>query len=339
MDDDVSDNRDTFWVTDKRAYDIVDLGLTNHDDQPIGDPALLESFVYSVICATVLLQGLSSGLVANVLRLQRPAPNDLLIIGAHYFGRELAAQLVREGEQEVVLLDTNARNIAIAKKDGLVALHRDGMEAEKIHEEEQALFGAGQVLALTDNVELNQLLMQRWAGELDNEKVFGWIPADNTTQEDQLTGQSVFGDLSRPAVIGSELLQGESSFESVSWEDGMSLPSGDWHPLYIRRGKVLKAVPHDGALKELVKDGDEVICLRRSEGFLRRALQSGDFLQVDCTDIESLYSQLAHVAAGQIEGLSKDQILEDLGAAHPKTAATRSCGVAEKAATHSCTQL
>ncbi|HBM86284.1 MAG TPA: hypothetical protein DD423_05855 [Opitutae bacterium] len=289
------------------------LTLQSHD-QPIGDPALLESFVYSVICATVLLQGLSSGLVAKVLRLQRPAPNDLLIIGAHYFGRELAAQLVREGEQEVVLLDTNARNIAIAKKDGLVALHRDGMEAEKIHEEEQALFGAGQVLALTDNVELNQLLMQRWAGELDNEKVFGWIPADNTTQEDQLTGQSVFGDLSRPAVIGSELLQGESSFESVSWEDGMSLPSGDWHPLYIRRGKVLKAVPHDGALKELVKDGDEVICLRRSEGFLRRALQSGDFLKVDCTDIESLYSQLAHVAAEQIEGLSEDQILEDLGA-------------------------
>lgn len=289
------------------------LTLQSHD-QPIGDPALLESFVYSVICATVLLQGLSSGLVAKVLRLQRPAPNDLLIIGAHYFGRELAAQLVREGEQEVVLLDTNARNIAIAQKDGLVALHRDGMEAEKIHEEEQALFGAGQVLALTDNVELNQLLMQRWAGELDNEKVFGWIPADNTTQEDQLTGQSVFGDLSRPAVIGSELLQGESSFESVRWEDGMSLPSGDWHPLYIRRGKVLKAVPHDGALKEWVKDGDEVICLRRSEGFLRRALQSGDFLQVDCADIESLYSQLAHVAAEQIEGLSEDQILEDLGA-------------------------
>jgi NhaP-type Na+/H+ or K+/H+ antiporter/mannitol/fructose-specific phosphotransferase system IIA component (Ntr-type) len=289
------------------------LSLQSHE-QPIGDPALLESFVYSVICATVLLQGLSSGLVAKALRLQRPAPNDLVIIGAHHFGRELATQLVHEGDQEVVLLDTNARNIAIAKKDGLIALHRDGMEAEKLYEEEQALFGAGQVLALTDNVELNQLLMQRWADELDNEKVFGWIPSDHNTKEDQLTGQSVFGDLSCPAVIGSELQQGESSFESVTWEDGMSLPSGDWHPLYIRRGKVLKAVSQDGALKELVRDGDEVICLRRSEGFLRRALHSGGILQVDCADIESLYSQLAQVAAEQIEGLSEEQILEDLGA-------------------------
>jgi NhaP-type Na+/H+ or K+/H+ antiporter/mannitol/fructose-specific phosphotransferase system IIA component (Ntr-type) len=283
-------------------------------EQPVGDPALMESFVYSVICATVLLQGLSSGLVAKALRLQRPAPNDLVIIGAHHFGRELAAQLMRKDEQEVVLLDTNARNIAIAQKDGLLALHHDGMEAEKLYEEEQTLFGAGQVLALTDNVELNQLLMQRWAHELDNEKVFGWIPAENRIKEDQLTGQSVFGDLSRPAVIGNELLQGESSFESVTWEDGMSLPSGDWHPLYIRRGKLLKAVPQDAALKELVKDGDEVICLRRSEGFLRRALQSGGVLQVDCADIESLYSQLARVAAEQLEGLSEEQILEDLGA-------------------------
>jgi NhaP-type Na+/H+ or K+/H+ antiporter/mannitol/fructose-specific phosphotransferase system IIA component (Ntr-type) len=289
------------------------LSLQSHE-HPVGDPALMESFVYSVICATVLIQGLSSGLVAKALRLQRPAPNDWIIIGAHHFGRELARQLMREDEQDVVLLDTNARNIAIAKKDGLTALHRDGMEAEKLHEEEQALFGAGQALALTDNVELNQLLMQRWADELDNEKVFGWIPSDNSTQEDQLTGQSVFGDLSRPAVIGSELLQGESSFESVTWEEGMTLPSGDWHPLYIRRGKQLKAVPHDAALKEIVKEDDEVICLRRSEGFLLRALQSGGFLEIDCADIESLYAQLAHVAAEQIEGVAEAQILEDLGA-------------------------
>jgi mannitol/fructose-specific phosphotransferase system IIA component (Ntr-type) len=276
--------------------------------------ALMESFVYSIICATVLIQGLSAGIVAKILRVQRPAPNDWVIIGAHHFGRELARQLIREDEQDVILLDTNARNIALARKEGLPALLRDGMEAEKLYEEEQTLFGTGYVLALTDNVELNQILMQRWAHELDNEKVFGWIPNDSPTKEDQLTGQSVFGDLSRPAVIGGELLQEESSFESVTWEEGMTLPSGDWHPLYIRRGKQLKAIPQDAALKELVKEEDEVICLRRSEGFLLRALQSGGYLTLECETIEQLYTQLAHVAAEAIEGISEETILEDLGA-------------------------
>ncbi len=281
-------------------------------ENPVGDPALLESFVYSVICATVLIQGLSAGIFAKMLGLQRPAPNDWVIIGAHHFGRELARKLMRKDEQHVLLLDTNARNIALAKKEGLPALHRDGMEAEKLYENEQALFGAGYVLALTDNVELNQLLMQRWAEELNSESVFGWIPLDSPTEEDQLTGQSVFGDLSRPAVIGSELLQGESSFETVLWEEGKSLASGDWHPLFIRRGKQLKAIAQDASLKELVKPEDEVICLRRAEGFLLRALYSGGFLHLECESIESLYAQLAYAATAHVPTILQNQVLEDL---------------------------
>ncbi len=285
----------------------------NNKDISVGDPALLESFVYSVICATVLIQGLSAGLFAKALRLQRPAPNDWVIIGAHHFGRELARNLMRKDEQYVLLLDTNARNIALAQKEGLPALNCDGMEAEELYETEQALFGAGYVLALTDNIELNELLMQRWAEELDNEKVFGWIPLDAPSKEDRLVGQPVFGDLSRPAVIGSELMQSESSFEVVKWEDGKSLPSGDWHPLFIRRGKQLRPVPHDAMLKELVKDEDEVICLRRSEGFLLRALQSGGFLRLKCDTLESLYSQLATVATEQVEGIEAEKVMNDLG--------------------------
>ncbi|CAA6678220.1 MULTISPECIES: cation:proton antiporter [unclassified Lentimonas] len=305
------------WVAPRGVVAASMASLFALSLQSKGDPegaALLESFVYSIICATVLIQGLSAGMVAKLLRVQRPAPNDWLIIGAHHFGRELARQLIREDEQDVMLLDTNARNIALAKKDGLPAMLCDGMEAEKLYEEEQALFGAGYVLALTDNVELNQLLMQRWAEVLDTEKVFGWIPSDSTTKEDQLTGVSVFGDLSRPAVIGSELLQEESSFESVTWEEGMTLPSGDWHPLFVRRSKQLKAVPQDSALKEMVKEDDEVICLRRSEGFLLRALQMGGYLNIECDTVEQLYTQLAHVAAEAVEGVSEETILEDLGA-------------------------
>lgn len=281
-------------------------------DNPVGDPALLESFVYSVICATVLIQGLSAGQFAKFLRLQRPAPNDLVIIGTHYFGRELARNLTREDEQDVILLDTNARNVAFAQKEGHHAIRADGMEAEKLYEEEERLYGAGNVLALTDNAELNQLLMQRWAEQLDNERVFGWIPKDSSTSEDQLTGQSVFANLSRPAVISTELMQGESSLEFIQWDENKSLPTGDWHPLYLRRGKILKPVPHDAALKEMAKADDEILCLRRSEGFFYRALKSGQFLDLTCTSLATLYEKLAEAAVTHNPSLSEDQILSDL---------------------------
>ena len=283
-------------------------------ENPVGDPALLESFVYSVICATVLIQGLSSGLVAKALHLQRPAPNDWVIIGAHHFGRELARKLAREDVQNVILLDTNTRNIGLAQGDGLKAVSGDGMEAEKLYEEEEGLYSTGYLLALTDNIELNQILMQRWAEQIDSENVFGWIPTQSPTTEDQLTGQSVFGDLSRPVQIGNELLRGDSSFETVTWEEGKTLPSGDWHPLFIRRGKQLRAVARDAALKDAVKPDDEVICLRRSEGFLLRALESGGLVHVDCATIEELYEQLTETAAAEHETLDKTRILEDLTA-------------------------
>lgn len=281
-------------------------------ENPIGDPALLESFVFSVICATVLIQGLSAGIVARILGLQRPAPNDWVIIGAHHFGRELARTLVTEEDQSAILLDTNARNIALAREEGLLALNRNGMEAEELYEDEEALYGTGYALALTDNIELNQLIMQRWSAVIDSENVFGWVPTEHSTKEDQLTGQAAFGDLSRPAVIGSELMRGESSFESVTWQEGMSLPTGDWHPLFILRNKQLRAVPNDASLKEMVKEDDKIICLRRSEGFLIRALQSGDFLELDCTNFADLYGQLSKAATRALETISADQIQAQL---------------------------
>ncbi|HKK17554.1 MAG TPA: cation:proton antiporter, partial [Opitutales bacterium] len=281
-------------------------------ENPVGDPALLESFVYSVICATVLIQGLSAGFIAKLLRLQRPAPNDLVIIGAHYFGRELARKLFRKEEQAVILLDTNSRNVSLAQKEGLDAIRADGMEAEKLYEDEERLFGTGNVLALTDNVELNQLLMQRWAEQLDNERVFGWVPKDSPTSEDQLTGQSVFADLSRPAVISTELMQGESSLETIEWEEEKSLPTGDWHPLYLQRGKQLRPVPSDAALKDMAKAEDIVLCLRRSEGFLYRALKSGQHLRIDCDSVSTLYEKLVDAVVRENPSLSKEQILGDL---------------------------
>ncbi|MEC9227496.1 MAG: PTS sugar transporter subunit IIA, partial [Verrucomicrobiota bacterium] len=277
-------------------------------------PALIESFVYSVICATVLIQGLSSGLVARLLRLQRPAPNDWVIIGAHHFARELTKKLTREKEQSVILLDTNARNVSLANRDGLMALKCDGMEAEKLYEEEPLLFGTGYVLALTDNVEFNQILMQRWADILDNEKVYGWIPQDSPHAEDQITGQSVFGDLTRPSVIGTELMQVESSLEVVTWKSGKTLPFGDWHPLFIRRGRSLKVIANDAALKDVVKEEEEVLCLRRRKGFLLRALQSGEFATLHTNSIPDLYAQLTDLAGKKIDNISKDNILNSLNA-------------------------
>ena len=75
----------------------------------------------------------------------------------------------KKDDRSVILLDTNPSHMKMAKKYGLNAILCDAMEAEELYEEEQTLFGAGYILALTDNSELNQLLMQRWSEQLDQD--------------------------------------------------------------------------------------------------------------------------------------------------------------------------
>lgn len=240
------------------------ISLQNKEN-PIGDPLLMEAFVYSVICTTVLIQGMSSGVVARLLKLQRPAPNDWIIIGAHRFARELAKAMQGEEEPSVILLDTNPTHIRLAKKQGLKALLCDGMEAEELYEEEQSLFGAGFVLALTDNSELNQLLMQRWAEQLNREGVYGWIPSETGNANPHIVGSATFEKLEPPAVISSELIKGNYHIETQRVSEDSPLQLSDATPLLILKGKGVKAIASQEALENQIKPGDTLIVYRKQQ--------------------------------------------------------------------------
>ncbi|MFL2835642.1 MAG: cation:proton antiporter [Coraliomargaritaceae bacterium] len=240
------------------------ISLQNKENA-IGDPLLMEAFVYSVICTTVLLQGMSSGIVARILRLQRPDPNDWIIIGAHRFGRELAQAMNFNEERSVILLDTNPTNIKLAKKQGLKALLCDGMEAEELYEEEQLLFGTGYVLALTDNSELNQLLMQRWAEQLNREIVYGWIPSDYAPSITNVIGQPIFGNLEPPAVLSSELIKRNYTIETIKIRinETASLEYPDAIPLVVLKGKQAKPINLKQSLDNQIKESDYLIVYQK----------------------------------------------------------------------------
>lgn len=238
------------------------ISLQNKEN-PIGDPLLMEAFVYSVICTTVLLQGMSSGIVARLLRLQRPDPNDWIIIGAHRFGRELAHAMNHNEERSVILLDTNPTNIKLAKKQGLNALLCDGMEAEELYEEEQMLFGTGFVLALTDNSELNQLLMQRWAEQLNRDIVYGWIPLESGSSSTNIIGQPIFRNLEPPAVLSSELIKHNYGIDTIKINDASTLEFSDAIPLIILRGKQAIPINNEEAFEAQIKSGDSLVLYQK----------------------------------------------------------------------------
>jgi len=166
-------------------------------------------------------------------------------------------------ERSIILLDTNPTNVKLAKKQGLKALLCDGMEAEELYEEEQSLFGTGFVLALTDNSELNQLLMQRWAEQLSRDIVYGWIPSDYAPSITNIIGQPIFGNLDPPAVLSSELIKRNFTIETISVNDTTSFEITDTIPLVILRGKQAKPIDIKESLENQIKDGDSLIVYRK----------------------------------------------------------------------------
>ena len=159
----------------------------------VANAVFLETFTYSVIAGTVIVQGFTAGAVANWLRVVQPIPNGWVIVGAHSVGRQVAAFFAKHNVP-VVLVDTNAREVLLAKRAGLEAMAEDAMQINPDDYEE--FYDCGNLLAFTSNSELNELLCQRW-GELLDGSVYRWEDSSFGTEphEDLLVGERVWHSL------------------------------------------------------------------------------------------------------------------------------------------------
>lgn len=160
---------------------------------------------FSVIIGTVLVYGLTSGKVAQALGLAQSNPQGMIVVGAHYWARHLAAVLNDEGVR-VILLDTNRANIHAASMMGLEA-HCGNVLSEHFFEELD-LSGLGRLLAMTPNDEVNSLAALRREHPLETAEMYQ-LPAPNYAK---LSGK---GRLSH-AMHGRLLFSPDATFTRIS---------------------------------------------------------------------------------------------------------------------------
>lgn len=123
-------------------------------DRQLVNADLLAPVTFLVIVGTVTVYGLTSGLVARLLKVSSPNPQGLLMVGAHVWARALAKEIQNEGIA-VRLVDRNWNNVSNARLEGLSAYY-GSILAERTAEELD-LAGIGRLLALTSNQETNSL--------------------------------------------------------------------------------------------------------------------------------------------------------------------------------------
>jgi len=172
-------------------------------EEGIAHAGFLETFAYSVIVGTVVIQGFTGGLVAKWLGVLEPKSAGWIIIGAHRMGRSIARFLKANGVDSV-LLDANAREVLVARKEGLTAISED---ARTIEPENMPIFyGSGNLLAITPNQDLNQLLCRQWSTKVKGLNVFRWQrQLDAQDEHDSHSGQPVWCE----AQVGPFVRPGE----------------------------------------------------------------------------------------------------------------------------------
>ncbi|MGE0707540.1 MAG: cation:proton antiporter [Planctomycetota bacterium] len=179
--------------------------------------SFVETFVWSVIVGTILLQGLTAGPLVRALGLQRAEPQGWAIVGAHALSRALAPFLRRDAAHPVLLVDSNARAVREAREAGLEALEVDARDPALA--EHPSLAGVGRLLALTDNEDLNERICAVWAPRLGADKVFRWASGAAPLADDHGAGHGLAWG-SKPSQLAFDITRGEASLALVPAQGG-----------------------------------------------------------------------------------------------------------------------
>ncbi len=117
----------------------------------------LRALVFLVIFSTVVVAGLTGGLAARLLRVNRPVDHGWLILGSNEVATEIAIALQNSG-QETICIDSNPSAVREARERGADVAAGNGIDEEFL--EALDVETRRGVIGLTPNEEVNLIFCQ-----------------------------------------------------------------------------------------------------------------------------------------------------------------------------------
>ncbi|MFK7960677.1 MAG: cation:proton antiporter [Phycisphaerales bacterium] len=273
----------------------------------IADSAVfVETFVFSVIIATIVLQGLTSGPLARLLKLRRTPSTGWMIVGSHHFGVRVA-EFLRENGIRCLLVDTNRRSVREAQKRSLDALAADARDISLTARPE--FHGIGNLLALTDNEDLNIRLCDAWSDVFGAEHVVRCNPSQRGEGEADLdaNGRIIWSRLPRPSLLAGELQRGQASLISATGSSE-SLRRLATPIATLNDGQFLPLAPSDDA----VNDEQPMLYLQRTAEHLLWSIRPRLVLDLDVTEMEPLFARIAEAMVSVVPDLNREETVREL---------------------------
>jgi NhaP-type Na+/H+ or K+/H+ antiporter len=212
----------------------------------------IKALVFLTIIMTVLVQGLTAGVIARWLGL-----TDIKAVGAVIVGCSplslLMARLIKEKGDPVMLIDTDEAACEVAKQEGIDVMVSSALDREAL--EKAGLVRAGTFLAMTKNGEVNAVVAQRALEEFNPPKVVAILPKDKDFSD--LPNQGQLKDAKTPKLPLKKW--------NAYIQDGEVRLGETW----LRDSETLFQQAH---LKALIRSGEMVPILVERDGLLQVAI-------------------------------------------------------------------
>ncbi len=303
------------WIAPRGivAASMASLFATSLVDTGHEEGRFLEVFTYSVIAATVVLQGFSAGIVSRLLGTQRPEPTGVLIAGANRLGRELANFITSQAKWACLLVDTNAREVQAAEDAGLVAMRANALDPNLPEDIEQR--DIGRVIALTDNEELNTLICQRWGRIVGRGNVFRWSTQLRAAEDDEKgeqAGSPIWNRLSKPSFVAAELAMGEASLVR-STKPLSPMPPAEY--ILLAGYGENRICFNDSEMPKTTGEGEsknQLLYLKRSTDYFAKCLNPKLIIRTHPASWKDLLRSMVRLAVEREPRINQEAMIRDL---------------------------
>ncbi len=168
------------WVAPRGivSASVASLFVILLEQNDINGGGSIKALVFLTIIMTVVIQGLSAGFLAKLLKITSDKAQGVMIVGCNPLGRTLG-KLIQELGESVVLIDTNEEACEKARNEDLLVVESSALNMDILAD--AGIEAVGTLIALTTNGNVNLMTTQRASEEFAPSKVFAIHPQSEET--------------------------------------------------------------------------------------------------------------------------------------------------------------
>ncbi|HMA99594.1 MAG TPA: cation:proton antiporter [Spirochaetota bacterium] len=289
---------------------LFSLQLSEADILPVyqGRAWFIEIFTFAVIATTAVGQSVFTPVLARMLGLYRRQDRNWLIVGANELSRYFYDYITKGLKQEAVIMDTNSIKIKELAARGLQTVLCNASTIDYF--EDERFFTYGNLLALTDNDELNIIICQHWAAQLSAERVFRWSRCfDSDRKKNRKDGKPVLSNIPGPSLINEELVSGKSRIITVN--PAVTKVESDFHLLAGTDNHTLSLFPVK-LRKENAAAFKSLMVLRRGKDNLQQIIKKNNILILSAADLQQLFQKIITEVYKRYPAIRQDRMIEEV---------------------------